>query len=135
MTDGSEWIVMNFGLFLWVGVLSILIQDSPSGLLISKGNINMKEIKVSDKYKILVIPHNYQLCEFVEGGKQVRNVKTGEMTTQKSEWKNRDVFYANLNAMVKHIARLEADEKAADLNEWLAEFELSLERFTFNNGN
>ena len=92
----------------------------------------MKEIKVSDKYKILVIPHNYQLCEFVEGGKQVRNVKTGEMQTQKPEWKNRDVFYANLNAMVKHIARLEADEKAEDLNEWLAEFAGVIDRFKFD---
>ena len=92
----------------------------------------MKEIKISDKYKILVIPHNYQLCEFVEGGKQVKNPKTGEMTTQKSEWKNRDVFYANLNAMVKHIDRLEADEKAADLNEWLAEFAGVVDRFKFN---
>ena len=82
----------------------------------------MKEIKVTDKYKVLVIPNNYQLCEYIEGGDMVRNVKTGEMVEQKSGWKNRDVYYANLPAMVKHIARLEADEKAADLNEWLDAF-------------
>ncbi len=95
----------------------------------------MKEIQVTDKYKILVIPHNYQLCEFVEGGKQVKNPKTGEMQTQKSEWKNRDVYYANINAMVKHIARLEADENATNLNEWLGKMKVALDRFEVGNGN
>lgn len=93
----------------------------------------MKEIQVTNKYKILIIPNNYQLCEYIDGGKQVRNVKTGEMTEQKAGWKNREVFYANLNAMVKHIARLESDENASNLNEWLDRFDQTLERFTFNN--
>lgn len=83
----------------------------------------MKILEVTDKYRISVIPHNYQLQEFIEGGKEVRNVATGEMQIQKSEWKSRDVYYANLNAMVKHIARLESDENATNLNEWLASFE------------
>lgn len=83
----------------------------------------MKILEVTDKYRISVIPHNYQLQEFIEGGKMVRNIATGEMVEQKSEWKSRDVFYANLNAMVRHIARLESDESATNLNEWLTHFE------------
>ena len=49
----------------------------------------MKEIKVTDKYKILVIPHNYQLCEFVEGGKQVKNPKTGKLFCENKCWLNK----------------------------------------------
>ena len=91
--------------------------------------MKMKEIQVTEKYKILVIPHNYQLCEFVEGGKEVRNVKTGEMQIQESKWVNRDVYYANLTAMVARIAKLESDENASNLNEWLDRFEQTLKRF------
>lgn len=82
----------------------------------------MKEIQVTNKYKILVIPHNYQLCEYIQGGKQVRDVKTGEMVEQKAGWKKLDVYYANLNAMVARIAKLESDENATNLTEWLDKY-------------
>ncbi len=82
----------------------------------------MKTIKVTDKYRVAVIPNNYQLEEYIQGGDLVRNVGTGEMQEQKQGWRKLDVYYANLNAMVRHIARLEADENASDLNEWLDSF-------------
>ena len=82
-----------------------------------------KIIQVTDKYRIEVIPHNYQLQEFVEGGELVRNVKTGEMQEKKSGWVKRDIYYANLTSMVKRIASLESNENASNLNEWLARFE------------
>ena len=82
----------------------------------------MKTIKVTDKYRVAVIPNNYQLEEYIQGGDLVRNVRTGEMQEQKQGWRKLDVYYTNLNAMVRHIARLEADENASDLNEWLDSF-------------
>jgi len=82
----------------------------------------MKTIKVTDKYRVAVIPNNYQLEEYIQGGDLVRNVGTGEMQEQKQGWRKLDVYYTNLNAMVRHIARLEADENASDLNEWLDSF-------------
>jgi hypothetical protein len=82
----------------------------------------MKTIKVTDKYRVAVIPNNYQLEEYIQGGDLVRNVGTGEMQEQKQGWRKLDVYYANLNAMVRYIARLEADENASDLNEWLDSF-------------
>jgi len=92
----------------------------------------MKTIQITDKYRALVIPHNYQLEEYQEGGKEVRNVKTGEIQTQEAGWKRRDVFYANLNAMVKHVARLESDENATNLNDWLATFKSIVDGIEFN---
>jgi hypothetical protein len=82
----------------------------------------MKTIKVTDKYRVAVISNNYQLEEYIQGGEMVRNVGTGEMQEKKQGWRKLDVYYANLNAMVRHIARLEADENASDLNEWLDSF-------------
>jgi len=90
------------------------------------------EIQITEKYKAKVIPHNYQLIEFVEGGKEVSNPQTGEKQIQESGWKPRDVFYANLPALVKHVARIEAD-KAQDLDEWLNEFTIVINEFKQRN--
>jgi len=92
----------------------------------------MKTIQITDKYRAVVIPHNYQLEEYQEGGEMVRNVGTGEMQAKKSGWKKLDVFYANLNAMVKHVARLESDENATDLNDWLTSFKSIVDDIEFN---
>lgn len=90
------------------------------------------EIQITDKYKARVIPHNYQLMEFVEGGKEVRNVKTGETQIQQSGWRPKEVYYASITGIVKHVARLQAD-KAEDLNEWLNEFTVVIDEFEQRN--
>jgi len=87
------------------------------------------DIQITEKYKAKVIPNNYQLVEWVEGGKEVRNVATGEMQIQESKWKLLDVYYANLPALVRHVARLSADENGSDLDEWLNEFTIVINEF------
>lgn len=90
------------------------------------------EIQITEKYKAKVIPHNYQLIEYLEGGKEVRNIQTGEMQVQESGWKAQSIFYANLPGLVRYIARLEADN-AQDLNEWLDRFTQVINEFEQRN--
>ena len=82
----------------------------------------MKEIKATERFKIRVIPQNYQLIEFVKGGKEVRNPSTGENVVTEDKWQAREVYYSDIKHMVCHIAKLEADSEAKELNEWLTTY-------------
>lgn len=76
---------------------------------------------IEGKYRVVICEYNHTLQVYNEGGEEVRNIKTGEMSISKAKWENHiHPYYPNVKQAIAAVIESEVltKEEAYTLSEY-----------------